>query len=77
MLLSCAWAWHDEVTPQSARITPDQLRRSLAGDRRALGLTLRYHVEAEEDPVLWRLRAGPRTVHEHSVQLLALRKASE
>ena len=77
MLISCAWAWHDEVTPLNARITPDQLHRALAGDRRALGLTLGYTVEALEDPVIWRLRAGPRTIHEHSVMLIALRKSAE
>jgi SAM-dependent methyltransferase len=77
MLITCAWAWHEEVTLVAARITPEQLRLALAGDRRALGLTLQYTVEALEDPVIWRLRAGPRTVHEHSVMLLALRKSAE
>jgi SAM-dependent methyltransferase len=75
LLISCAFAFADHITDEHQRFTADQLLASLGGDRSALGLSFDYALEVH-DPVSWRLRSGPRTVHEFQVQLIrATRRA--
>ena len=69
LLISCAFAFADHITEAHQRFTPEQLLASLQGDRSALGLSFAYDCEVL-DPVSWRLRSGPRTVHEFQVQLI-------
>lgn len=74
LLIAVAWAWSDAVTPPRLRFDAARLHAALGGDPRALGLRLAYRTEHAEDGLIWRLAAGPRTVHEHRCALLRLRK---
>lgn len=63
LLISCPFAW-SEATPRSRRFTAEQLTRCLEGSGE-LGLRLAYTIH-EQSELPWRLRAGERSVHEHS-----------
>lgn len=74
LVISTAYAWQDGVTPPAARFTPEALLDALEGRSALVGYPLRYALLDVRDPVTWRLRLSPRTVHEHDCQFVVALK---
>ena len=77
LVLACAYAWRDDLTPPRERFTPDDLLVALRGEGGPLALPhLRYAVERVEDGLEWSLQVSPRQRHVYACQLVIARKAS-
>lgn len=74
LVVACPFAWDDRVTPPADRFEPDELLAALRGEDTRLELNLSYRLRRVEDALSWRLRQGPRTVHEHACQLVVAEK---
>ncbi|RMG16381.1 MAG: class I SAM-dependent methyltransferase [Planctomycetota bacterium] len=70
LVLSCAFAFADGLTPPGERFGPDDLERALTGEGGPFALDLRYRLVERRDRLSWRLRVSERVVHEHSCLLL-------
>ncbi len=75
LIVTCAYAFEDAVTPTGARFTEQQLRDALDGARPFGPYPLELRLTAPPVDRGWRLRAGPRTEHVHQVQTFIARRS--
>lgn len=74
LIVSCAYAFQDDITPAAARFGPADLLAGLAGERAFLGYALNYTIVAEHDAIAWPLVVSSRTTHVHRAQAIVARK---
>lgn len=74
LLLACAFAWRDEVTPAAHRLTEDDLDRTLAG---AGPHPWVCHEVLEQDDLDWVLPVGPRERHVYRVRVWRTRRRDQ
>lgn len=75
LIVSCAYAWQDSITQVQRRFSPEHLLAAVDGQRTHLTEPLALRLVDAWDPVLWKLRAGPRSVHLHHCQLLVAERS--
>ncbi|TBW34597.1 methyltransferase domain-containing protein [Siculibacillus lacustris] len=71
LLLTCAFAWRDDITPRADRLGEDDLDRVLAGG--GPDSWLRYAV-IDEDEFDWTLQSGPRQRCVYRVRAISARR---
>lgn len=77
LIVTCAFAFQDAITPRARRFTPEDLRAALNGERPFLGYFLPHRVVEEAPRVAWPLVVSDRTRHVHEVQALVSVKRDE
>lgn len=75
LVVTCAYAFEDAVTPSTARFTEQELHDALDGTRPFGPYPLDLRLTAPPADRAWRLRAGPRTEHVHQVQTFIARRS--
>jgi len=75
LVITCAYAFEDSVTPSASRFTEQELRDALDGARPFGPYPLELRLTAPPVDRAWRLRAGPRTEHVHRVQTFIARRS--
>lgn len=75
LVVTCSYAFEDAVTPRERRFEPDDLRAALDGRGALGGYRVAHRLVAEEDPIAWPLRLGPRRVHVHDAHALISQKS--
>ncbi len=74
LVVTCAYAFVDEITPLHARFTPTDLLAGLTGQRTFLGYSLNYAVAEHHEGIEWPLVVSERTRHVHRAQAIVARK---
>ncbi len=74
LLLSCAYAFRDEVTPRARWFSPDALAAALDGGPALGGYPLRHRLSERTDRIDWPIRVNEREVHTHAAQVLISQK---
>jgi SAM-dependent methyltransferase len=74
LVVTCAYAFQDGITPASRRFQPEQLRAAMSGESPFLGWPLALRLLEEEDRIPWPLHLGPRLVHTHATHWLVSEK---
>lgn len=77
LVVTCPYAFSDEITPRDKRFTPEQLASALRGERPWFGHPLNYQLSEHHDGLEWPLVLGPRTRHVHSAQAIVAVRAKE
>jgi SAM-dependent methyltransferase len=75
LVVTCAYAFQDTITPRARRFTPAELAAALDGRAPFLGYTLEHRLVHQEDGLRWPLHISERLVHEHAVHGLITEKA--
>jgi SAM-dependent methyltransferase len=74
LVVTCAYAFQDAITPRPRRFTPDELVAAL-DDRGALaGYRIAHRLESQVDRLAWPLRVTDRLTHVHEVHALSSQK---
>lgn len=76
LIVTCAFAFQDAVTPRARRFSPEDLAGTLRGDRALHGHVVRHHVVEHVDRLSWPLAVSDRTRHVHAAQAFVSLKAA-
>lgn len=74
LIVTCAYAFADGITPLEKRFRPETLLHALTTGTSFGGYHLDSRVQRVVDPLKWSLAAGPRTLHVHQVQAIVAHK---
>lgn len=77
LIVTCAYAFQDSITPRAHRFSPADLRAALDGERPFLGYFLPHRLVEEAPRLAWPLVVSDRTRHVHAVQALVSVKRDE
>ncbi len=77
LVIACAFAFRDDLTPHGERFGPWDLLDALRGRGGRLALPLEHRVVRVDDDLAWTLRPSERTLHRHRVLGIVSRKGGE
>ncbi len=75
LVVTCAYAFQDVITPRARRFGPDALAAALDGRAPLGGYALAHRLVLSTDPVEWPLQLDERIRHVHAAHALISRKA--
>ncbi|MFN7143832.1 MAG: methyltransferase domain-containing protein [Myxococcota bacterium] len=75
LVVTCAYAFQDAITPRSRRFAPSDLAAALDGRGALGGYGLPHRLVEDVDAIPWPLRVSGRLRHVHAVHALISRKA--
>jgi uncharacterized protein YbaR (Trm112 family) len=76
LIVTCAYAFRDDITPLAARFSPQALQDALDGRAPLGGYSLPHRIVESRDDLEWPLRVTERLLHVHRVQALISVKAA-
>lgn len=75
LVVTCAFAFQDDITPRAARFSPADLLGGLRGEHPFGGYPFQYSLDEVVDRIEWPLWLSDRTRHVHDVLAIVARKA--
>lgn len=76
LVVTCAYAFRDDVTPPARRFRPEELLAALDGGAPFRGYALPHRIVDHADHIEWTLRTGERVSHVYEVQGIVSKKAA-
>lgn len=75
LVVTCAYAFQEAITPRERWFHAQTLRAALSGGAPFLGYTLNLRLLEDEDGIPWPLRLSDRLVHTHATHWIVSQKA--
>ncbi|MFZ5476390.1 MAG: methyltransferase domain-containing protein [Myxococcota bacterium] len=75
LVVTCAYAFQDAVTPRARRFRPEALHAALAEGAPFFGYVLRHRVVEQETRLAWPLRVSERATHLHEAEAFVTEKS--
>lgn len=77
LVVTCAFAFQDTITPRAHRFTPGDLVAALSSEGALGGHRVNHRVLEQIDPLPWPIRLSDRTTHLHDTLAIISEKSTE